>query len=226
MLTPPTRAHHRRRDDWRRSDGGLWLPGAADVPRVAGDPMRGAGMVRRGFGLGFEPAGCCCEFVLCPFPLSCGNCQEGEPEYGDDMPVTVTGISGECIDCERYDNILNISRPFIRSYPGSCFWSSYLYYVETLSCWYARPTIQWTLWLLGCQNPTYYFWRLRLIMDTGAYGSNAVVYMSDIFDEKPPCFNTQYNLSLYEIASSFTNPEGYLFCDYSESSAVIGPMVK
>jgi len=36
----------------------VWLPGAADVPR---DPMRGAGMTRRGMGFGFEPAGCCCE---------------------------------------------------------------------------------------------------------------------------------------------------------------------
>ena len=63
-------------------------------------------------------------------------------------------------------------------------------------------------------------------MDAGIYGSNSVVYMSDIFDEKPLCFNTQYNLSLYEIVSTFTDPEGYLYCDYSESSAVIGPMVK
>ena len=60
MLTLQTRARRRRRDDWHRSDGGVWLPGAADVPRVAGDPMRGAGMVRRGMGFGFEPAGCCC----------------------------------------------------------------------------------------------------------------------------------------------------------------------
>jgi hypothetical protein len=195
---------------WRRSNGGLWLP------RVFGMPETVYGW-------------CCCgsEFVLCQNPLNCGNCQEGEPEHGDDMPVTVTGISGECIDCERYDDILNISLPFMRSYPGYCFWETYIYYLETVSCWLARPTIGWTLWLLGCQNPTYYFWQLRLLMDTGYAGySNSVVYMSDIFDEKPLCFNTQYNLSLYEIASSFTDPEGYLYCDYSESSAVIGPMVK
>jgi hypothetical protein len=65
MLTPPTPARRRRRDDWRRSDGGVWLPGAADVPRVAGDPMRG-GMTRRGMGSGFEPAGCCCVKKLAP----------------------------------------------------------------------------------------------------------------------------------------------------------------
>lgn len=185
-------------------------------------------MVRRGMGFGFEPAGCCCgDFVLCPFPQPCGNCEEGEPEYGDDMPVTVTGISGDCVDCERYDSILNISLPFMRSYPGNCYWDTYVYYLETISCWPRRPTISWQLWLLGCQNPTYYFWRLRLRMDDGYVGSeNIVVYMSEIFDEKPLCFNTQYNLSLYEITSGFTDPEGYLYCDYSESSAVIGPMVK
>lgn len=69
MLTPPTPARRRRRDDWHRSDGGVWLPGAADVPRVAGDPMRGAGMVRRGMGFGFEPAGCCCGEEGCSAPV-------------------------------------------------------------------------------------------------------------------------------------------------------------
>jgi hypothetical protein len=80
MLTPPTRAHHRRADDWRRSDGGLWLPGAADVPR---DPMRRAGMVRRGMGMGFEPAGCCCETGV-----QCSHCTLLDSEYD----ITLSGF--------------------------------------------------------------------------------------------------------------------------------------
>jgi hypothetical protein len=96
MLTPPTRAHHRRADDWRRSDGGLWLPGAADVPRVAGDPMRGAGMVRRGMGMGFEPAGCCCG------DEGCGTYYSMEYDYtGQSILVDGSGIGnygwGDCL---------------------------------------------------------------------------------------------------------------------------------
>ena len=197
---------------WRRSNGGVWLP------RVFGMPETVYGW-----------CGCDSEFVLCPFPTECGNCQEGEPEYGNDMPVTVTGIFGECEDCERYDSILNISLPFTRNLDG-CFWGTGTYYLTTVSCWLAWPTIEWWLSLLGCNNPTYYFWRLHLGIDAGFYSGfshyNTVTYISEIFDEKPPCFNTQYNLSLYEIGSGFTDPEGYLYCDYSESSAVIGPMVK
>jgi hypothetical protein len=85
MLTPPTPAHHRRADDWRRSDGGVWLPGAADVPRVAGDPMRGAGMTRRGMGFGFEPAGCCCEAG----GIDCTHCTALDSEYD----ITLSGFS-------------------------------------------------------------------------------------------------------------------------------------
>lgn len=221
MLTLPTPARRRRRDDWHRSDGGVWLPR---------DPLRGAGMVRRGMGFGFEPAGCCCgDFVLCPFPQPCGNCEEGEPEFGDNMPVTVTGIFGECEDCERYDSLLNISVPFPRNLSG-CLWRPGRYYLTNISCWLAWPEVEWSLLLLGCKNPTYYFWWLHVGIDAGFYNGfshhNTVTYISEIFDEKPLCFNTQYNLSLYEITSGFTDPEGYLYCDYSESSAVIGPMVK
>ena len=90
MLTLQTRAHRRRYDDWHRSDGGVWLPGGADVPRVAGDPMRGAGMVRRGMGLGFLPAGCCCG---CPPAGS--RCIGGFPDY---LQVDLADLSaaGEC----------------------------------------------------------------------------------------------------------------------------------
>ena len=93
MWTRPTPARRRRRDDWHRSDGGLWLPGAADVPRVAGDPMRGAGMVRRGMGFGFEPAGCCCKQPgLCQVDSSLGNSYD----------VTFTGIPSFATCDEQY----------------------------------------------------------------------------------------------------------------------------
>ena len=92
MLTPRIPARRRRRGDWHRSDGGVWLPGAADVPRVAGDPMRGAGMVRRGMGMGFEPAGCCCkEAPLCQVDSSLGNAYD----------VTFTGIPSFAT-CDEY----------------------------------------------------------------------------------------------------------------------------
>ena len=111
MLTPPTRAHHRRADDWRRSDGGLWLPGAADVPRVAGDPMRGAGMVRRGMGFGFEPAGCCCKQPgLCPADSSLGNYYDvtftGIPSFAT-CDESLPGSPGYCWDMVYEDIDLN-----------------------------------------------------------------------------------------------------------------------
>lgn len=97
-MTLPTRAHRRRYDDWQRTDGGVWLPRAADVP------LRGAGMVRRGMGFGFEPAGCCC-----------GVSNEGCGEYGPMLydpsgqyiVVSIAGVSGEsgcyyrCLELNR-----------------------------------------------------------------------------------------------------------------------------
>jgi hypothetical protein len=77
MLTRPTPARRRRRDDWHRSDGGVWLPG---------DPLRGAGMVRRGMGMGFEPAGCCCDTTE-PIEVNC--CSETSvPAY---VSLTLSG---------------------------------------------------------------------------------------------------------------------------------------
>lgn len=84
MWIRPARAHHRRADDWHRTDGGVWLPGAGDVPRAADVPMRGAGMVRRGMGFGFGPAGCCCEADF----VDCTQCANLDYEYD----VTISGF--------------------------------------------------------------------------------------------------------------------------------------
>ena len=151
MLTLPTRARRRRRDDWHRSGGGVWLPGAAgaagaaDVPRVAGDPMRGAGMVRRGMGFGFEPAGCCCG--------------EGETEgCGDYGPmlydpanqyivVSVEGAVGTGL-CAFF--VYSVNRDHELSQPD---WAGYSYGLERQSCsarwqryvWVGYGTEAWTL---------------------------------------------------------------------------------
>lgn len=93
MLTLPTRARRRHDpDDWQRTDGGVWLP------RVADAPLRGAGMVRRGMGFGFEPAGCCCggeEFAPCTY---CNL-------FGYEYDVTLSGLFNN-IDGKGY------TRPF------------------------------------------------------------------------------------------------------------------
>ena len=84
MLTRPTPARRKYRDpdDWQRTDGGVWLPR---------DPLRGAGMVRRGMGFGFEPAGCCCG---CCMPTYTGTL----PEY---LQVDISGTIGSyCADEE------------------------------------------------------------------------------------------------------------------------------
>ena len=126
MLTLPTRARRRRRDDWHRSGGGVWLPGAADVPRVAGDPMRGAGMVRRGMGFGFEPAGCCCG--------------EGETEgCGDYGPMLydpanqyiVVSVEGAVGTGLCAGSVHNVNRDHELSKPD---WAGYLYGSERQSC--------------------------------------------------------------------------------------------
>lgn len=96
MWIRPTPARRRRRDDWHRSDGGVWLPGAGDVPRAADVPLRGAGMVRRGMGFGFEPAGCCCAHCA---PVYYGT----PPEY---LQVDIAGTLGSyCTDeqCAAFD---------------------------------------------------------------------------------------------------------------------------
>ena len=119
MLTPPTRAHHRRADDWHRSDGGLWLPGAADVPRVAGDPMRGAGMVRRGMGMGFEPAGCCCEETA----EGCGDYGPFAYDYSNQAwLVEIDGVENGSVDCSAVNNSFLLETTSAANLaPPSCF---------------------------------------------------------------------------------------------------------
>lgn len=79
MLTRPTPARRRRRDDWHRTDGGVWLPCAGDVP------LRGAGVVRRGMGFGFEPAGCYCGGET----IECTRCNLLDAEYD----ITISGYA-------------------------------------------------------------------------------------------------------------------------------------
>jgi hypothetical protein len=82
MWTQPIPVRRKRQaDDWQRTDGGVWLPRAGDVP------LRGAGMVRRGMGFGFEPAGCCCEVP--------GNCGPYGPFlYDSSSQVVLFSFSG------------------------------------------------------------------------------------------------------------------------------------
>lgn len=81
MSILPARVRRRRpdADDWQRTDGGVWLPRA---------PLRG-GMVRRGMGFGFEPAGCCCVAGV-----ECSKCSSLRSAYD----ITLTGLT-DITDC-------------------------------------------------------------------------------------------------------------------------------
>lgn len=112
MWTRPTHVRRRRRDDWRRGDGGLWLPEhpGALVPRV---PMRG-GMTRRGMGMGFEPAGCCCG--------GCGTYYSMEYDYtGQSILVDGSGITnngGKCLWMNDQYELTDVSAS--GDYPRNC----------------------------------------------------------------------------------------------------------
>jgi len=105
-------------ESWHRSDGGVWLPGAADaadVPRVAGDPMRGAGIVRRGMGFGFEPAGCCCVT---------GGCGEYGPMLYDPSSqtaiITIAGMPTSPCDCSPFNGVWEVAFLYISSRTNDC----------------------------------------------------------------------------------------------------------
>lgn len=105
MLTLPALARRSRQDadDWQRTDGGMWLP------RV---PLRG-GIVRRGMGHGFEPAGCCCEVEGCVDP-----CSGTVPST---VQVDVEGVGyGACSNAEC--DVLNGTYVLSRV-PGQFAWS-------------------------------------------------------------------------------------------------------
>jgi hypothetical protein len=129
MLTRPTPARRRRRDDWHRTDGGVWLPGAADVPRVAGDPMRGAGMVRRGMGFGFEPAGCCCttggcgEYGACLYPPA------------DTILASISGVVDDERDCVWANGDYEAASPYGDYTPPYCVTSWSLWFNRNIPCY-------------------------------------------------------------------------------------------
>lgn len=119
MLTPPARVHRRHDpDDWQRTDGGVY------VPRV---PMRG-GMVRRGMGFGFEPAGCCCG-------APCATCHETVPCcIPDEMILTLDGYQHWGCDYSSVNGIpFTVTRdfwirwPLISGYqiPTRCAWTHF-----------------------------------------------------------------------------------------------------
>ena len=104
-------------ESWHRSDGGVWLPGAAgaaDVPRVAGDPLRGAGMVRRGMGFGFEPAGCCCGDASC---VTCTLCR-APCVTGFTLEIPAFPESG----CEDAEGTWFV--PFVGQFTTYCMWQT------------------------------------------------------------------------------------------------------
>lgn len=96
MLTLPARVRRNRRhdpDDWQRTDGGVY------VPRV---PMRG-GMVRRGMGMGFEPAGCCCVY-------SCTGCSDVIPQTLEvDCTFTGFGATTKCPNCPDLNDTFRLT---------------------------------------------------------------------------------------------------------------------
>jgi hypothetical protein len=165
---------------------------------------------------------CCCRplvLVPCEVPLWETDTNCGDPEPTEAMPWVVEGIGGDCDDCA---NKLNISL----NMPRNPYWPNWHYNptydpIRRLEC-PGRPTILWWVALARCINPTIYFWYCHLYLNGGASAHNDVYWISEIFTEKPDCYDTVYNLELYEIKSDF--PDGRLYCDYENSSVTIGPM--
>ena len=192
-------------DAWRRSNGGVWLP------RAFGSPETLYGWCCCG-----EPPLAPCEYSAWNF---CNNCGDSESEPTTPMPVVVAGIGGDCGYCATQ---LNMSVEFAHSL-YYCDW----YYQppfpnNKLNCSPYYPNVTWWVGLARCVNPTVYFWYCHLFLNAGANAHNDVYWISEIFTEKPNCFDTQYSLTLDEILSDF--PDGHLYCDYTNSSATIGPM--
>ena len=135
MWTPRTPAHRRRADDWQRTDGGVWLPRAGDVP------LRGAGMVRRGMGFGFEPAGYCCEPAT-QVPVMCEWCdnlpdvdlivdlRDGGWSHGPSMPQGV-------FPCTYLDEVQGEYTLYRQN--ESWYWGDWLsgYYMGEEACYYS-----------------------------------------------------------------------------------------
>lgn len=178
MLTPRIPARRRRRDDWHRSDGGVWLPGAADVPRVAGDPMRGAGMVRRGMGLGFLPAGCCCG------EEGCVNACSGD--VPSSIQVDVAGVGYGACSAEQCD-VLNAT--YVLSRVGTEFrwyinlWSP-LHEIVICSSPYQNILQSLTV-AAACDEPGTYYLQCHFAFTSSEY--NFIFFRSETQDTPFDC---------------------------------------
>lgn len=154
MLTLPTRAHHRQADDWQRTDGGVWLPR---------NPMRGAGMVRRGMGFGFEPAGCCCgEEVV---PVICQRCQTITTQdlvVSGDWSLTFSEESPSCqID---FIGPWNVEYTGVNPYTGGTNWGFTCYEIpdEDSECQNSQWCVQFSI-SFSCTGTTNN-WLLRVVL--------------------------------------------------------------
>lgn len=143
MLTPLARVRRNRRhdpDDWQRTDGGVY------VPRV---PMRG-GMVRRGMGFGFEPAGCCCEV-----DDRCVVCNESHVTL--EFDVTLSGFGGFFTpDCRYFNDTFRVTYnenpptgyPF-NSYSGAWWYA----FIDEENVIYGKYPEIWMS--IQCQPPSF-----------------------------------------------------------------------
>ena len=157
MWTPRTPAHRRRADDWQRTDGGVWLPRAGDVP------LRGAGMVRRGMGFGFEPAGCCCEEEV--VPVTCQRCQTITTQdlvVSGDWSLTYSGESPSCqID---FIGPWNVEFTGVNPYTGGTNWGFTCYEIpdEDSECQNSQWCVQFSI-SFTCTGTTNN-WLLRVVL--------------------------------------------------------------
>ena len=202
MLTLPTLAHHRHADDWQRTDGGVWLPR---------DPMRGAGMVRRGMGFGFEPAGCCC--VSSP----CKGCTDCFGNYDDEYDLTFSGIVNNpdytlCspVDCSIFNATFRVTKDPNTQY--GCYWVHGNY--ETL-CGALRGVPRMSLLFSA---PCTYLVQVEILTEVNTGGSFVNAGRWNIASSTSQC-PTADIAGTYDLTSQMTGVQK--MCDFTDATVQI-----